>query len=255
MDAEVILKRFNTTTTSGEDEDTQLQEVGNGDSWRDLRKILDAAVLDKAKAEGKRVAAALHSLQVQNELLHYENEGLRTTLTTKQKHKKKSKLLDLQQRKEYHSGAVLWSPRKIREARARERVKQQEEEQQKLQKTRDRELKAAATLYKKKMAEEAKVVRQLARERAAEERKARAAELAAARALKKQQRDAATSQKSRNTLKKAKRKASRSAAPVSTKKRRVVSAGSGVDAAPPPPALPPKTTARGRQINVPKKFR
>lgn len=254
MDAEVILKRFN-TTTSGQDEDTQLQEVGNGDSWRDLRKILDAAVSDKAKAEGKRVAAALHSLQVQNELLHYENEGLRTTLTTKQKHKKKSKLLDLQQRKEYHSGAVLWSPRKIREARARERVKQQEEEQQKLQKTRDREFKAAATLYKKKMAEEAKVVRQLARERAAEERKARAAELAAARALKKQQRDAATSQKSRNTLKKAKRKASRSAAPVSTKKRRVVSAGSGVDAAPPPPALPPKTTARGRQINVPKKFR
>ena len=63
MDAEVILKRFN-TTTSGQDEDTQLQEVGNGDSWRDLRKILDAAVSDKAKAEGKRVAAALHSLQV-----------------------------------------------------------------------------------------------------------------------------------------------------------------------------------------------
>ena len=42
------------------------------------------------------------------------------------------------------------------------------------------------------MAEEAKALRKIARERAAEEREARAAELAAARALKKQQRDAAT---------------------------------------------------------------
>jgi hypothetical protein len=236
MDAEVILKRFN-TTTSDQDEDTELRELGDGDSWRDLRKILDAAVADKSKAEGKRVAAALHSLQVQNELLHHENKGLRAAITTKQKHKKKSKVLDLQQREEFHSGAVLWSPRKCREAHARETVRQREEEQEKLQKTHDRELKAAATLYKKKMAEEAKALRQIARERAAEERKARAAELAAARALKKQQRDAATSQKSRDTLNKGKRKALQNAASNPIKKRRVVGAGSGVDAAPPPPPL------------------
>jgi hypothetical protein len=55
----------------------------------------------------------------------------------------------------------------------------------------------------KQIAEEAKALRQIAKERSNEERKARAAELAAARALKKQQRDAATSQKSRNTPKKA----------------------------------------------------
>jgi transposase len=148
MDAEVILKRF-TATISGQDEDTELQEVGDGDSWNDIRKILDAAVADKANAEAKRLSSTLHSLQVQNELLHHENEGLRAAITTKRRHQKKSKLLDLQQREEYHGGAVLWSPRKIREARARERVKQQEEEQAKLQKTHDRELKVAAILYKK----------------------------------------------------------------------------------------------------------
>jgi hypothetical protein len=85
MDAEVILQRFN-ATTSEQDEDPELQEVGDGDSWSDIRKILDAAVADKAKAESKQLAAALHSLQVQNELLHYENEGLRAALTTKRKH-------------------------------------------------------------------------------------------------------------------------------------------------------------------------
>lgn len=89
----------------------------------------------------------------------------------------------------------------------------------------------------------------------AEERKAKAAEFTAARALKKQQRDATTLQKSRDTQNKSKRKASQSATQKSTKKRRVVGAESGVDAAPPLPAPPPKITARGRQINVPKKFR
>jgi hypothetical protein len=254
IDAEVILKRFN-TITSGQDEDTELQEVGDGSSWNDIRKILDAAVADKAKVESKQLAGAFHSLQVQNELLHHENEGLRAALTTKRKHQKKSKLLDLHQRKEYRSGAVLWSPRKIREAQTRERVKQHEEEQEKLQKSHDRELKAAAILYKKKMAEEAKALRKVARERAAEERKAKAAELAAARALKKQQRDAATSQKSRDIPNKGKRAASRGAAPKSTKKRRIIGARSSVDVPSPPPQPPPKTTTRGRQINVPSKFR
>jgi hypothetical protein len=94
----------------------------------DLRKILDAAVADMAKSEGKPVAAALHSLQVQNELLYHANEGLRAALITKQKHEQRSNKLDLQQREEYHGGAVLWSPRKIREARVRETEKQREEE-------------------------------------------------------------------------------------------------------------------------------
>jgi hypothetical protein len=134
MDAEVILKRFNTTTLD-QDKDKELQELGDGDSWNDIRKVLDVAVTDKAKGEGKRLAGALHSLQVQNELLHHKNNGLHAVLTTKQKHKKKSKVLDLQQREEYHGSAVLWSPCKIREARVRETVKQRKEEQEKLQKT------------------------------------------------------------------------------------------------------------------------
>jgi hypothetical protein len=74
-DAEVVLNRF-IATTSDQDEDIKLRELGDGDSWSDLRKILDAAVTDKAKSEGKHVAAALHSLQVQNKLLHYENKGV-----------------------------------------------------------------------------------------------------------------------------------------------------------------------------------
>jgi hypothetical protein len=254
MDAEVILKRFN-ATTSEQATDAELQELGDGDSWNNIQKTLDAAVTDRANSESKRLAAAFHSLQVQNELLHHENEGLRAVISTKQKHATKSKTLDLQQRKEYHGGAVLWSPRKLRAARVRGCVKQWDADEQKLQKTRNRDLKAAATLYKRKIAEEAKVLRKIARDRAAEERKARAAERVAAHALKKQQRNAATSQKSCDTPKKGKRITSQSAVQKRAPKRGVVGAASHDVVPSPLPEPPLKTTLRGRCINVPKKFR
>jgi hypothetical protein len=39
-------------------------------------------------------------------------------LSAKKKYRKKGKVFDLQQRQKYYGGAVLWSPGKIREARA-----------------------------------------------------------------------------------------------------------------------------------------
>jgi hypothetical protein len=85
------------------------------------------------------------------------------------------------------------SPRKLRTARARKAAEQDEAEQLRLRKTHDGEIKAEATVYKKKQAEAAKVARQQAKIERDRERKAQAEELAASRALKKQQRDAATS--------------------------------------------------------------
>jgi hypothetical protein len=254
MDAEVILKRFN-NSTSGQDEASALGHYGDSNSWRELRKIFDAAVADKAKIEAQRLEASLHSLQTQNELFHHKNEGLTRALEAKKKHKKKSKTMDLQQRKEYHGGAVFWSPRKLCKARAREATKQDEDEHARLQKTHNRELKAAATLYKKKQAEAAKVARQQAAEERAKAKKAKAEELAAARALKKQQRNAATAGKSHNTPNRPKQKASHSSAKSPTKRRRVVAAASRVEAGPLPVSPPLKISARGRQIKTPAKFK
>ncbi|KAF7452687.1 hypothetical protein PtrM4_057540 [Pyrenophora tritici-repentis] len=92
-----------------------------------------------AAVEAKQLSVALHSLQAQNSLLHDENDSLRAALNAKKKHQKQSCKLDLQQRNEYHGGAVFWSPRKIREARAREAVKQREDEAAQHQKTEMRE--------------------------------------------------------------------------------------------------------------------
>lgn len=254
MDAEVVLKRFN-NTTSTQDEASELGQYGDGDSWRELRKIFDAAVANKAQVEAQRLKASLHSLQVQNELLHHENDGLTEALNTKKKRKKKSNTMELQQRKEYHGGAVFWSPRKLREARARETAKRDDAERAQLQKTHDRELKAASTLYKKQQAEAAKAARLRAKEERDQAKKERAEELAARRELKKQQRDAATPKKTRDTPNKRTPTASRKAARNPTRRRRVVVAASQADAAPPAASPPPKISARGRQIRVPDKFK
>ena len=199
-DAEVILRRFRTPTPAQE-EDPEIGQHGDGDSWRQLRNLFDAAVKDGSEVKAKQLSASLHSLQVQNELLRHENGGLRSALTTKKKHKTKSKPLDLQQRKEFQSTAVFWSPRKVREARARDEVKMREEEELKLQKSKTKELKAAATMYKKIEKEKAKGERERVREVKKKEREAKAERLAAARAQKKQEKEAATTKKSAEQVK------------------------------------------------------
>jgi hypothetical protein len=252
MDADAVLKRFNNRTLR-QAKASQLGQYGDGDSWRELRRILDVAVSDKAKVEARQLKASLHSLQVQNELLHHENQGLQQALNAREKRTNNSKTMDLQQREEYYGRGVFWSPRKVRDGRAHEAVKRQEAEREQLQKTHDRELKGAARLYKKKQAEAAKVARQEAAEERRKAKAARAEELATARALKKQQRDAATSRKSHDTGSKAKRKASHSAAQNPTKRRRVVGAASRAEAEP-PPASPRRKFTRTRSVRPPSKY-
>ncbi|KAA8626807.1 hypothetical protein PtrV1_02487 [Pyrenophora tritici-repentis] len=67
---------------------------------------------------------------------------------------KKGKALDLQQRQEYHGGSVFWSPRKLREARAREAVRERDETEEKLQKARSKKQREEARLQRQDELEE-----------------------------------------------------------------------------------------------------
>ena len=179
--ADVVLRRFRTPTPE-QATSPEISQQGDGSSWKDLQNLIKVAVKDKADPTAKALSASMHSMQVQNELLNHENQGLRAVIATKRKHNKKSKPLDLQQRKEFHSNAVFWSPRKVREAMARDDVKQAEEEEEKLQKSKRKELKAAATLYKKIEKGKAKVERERIQVVNKKEREAKAERLAVARA-------------------------------------------------------------------------
>jgi hypothetical protein len=250
IDADVVLKRFN-TRPQRHAHDLEIREQGDGDSWIQLRKVFNAAVANKAKVEAKWLSQSIHSLQVNNAILHDQNEGLRHELNLTKKRPTQRTTINTREGDEWHGGAVFWSPTSLRTWRSRKAAEQDEAEQLQLQKTHDREMKAAATAYKKQQQEEAKVARQHAAEERREAKKARAAELAAERALKKLQRDAATAEKSRDTLNNSKRKASHKASQNPTKRRRVVAAASRADAGPPAASPPPKISARGRNIKTP----
>jgi hypothetical protein len=55
--AEVILKRF-TSTPSGQDEDPEFAQHGDGSSWNELRKLFEVAVKDTAGDDAKRLGTA-----------------------------------------------------------------------------------------------------------------------------------------------------------------------------------------------------
>ena len=92
MDADPVLQRFNNQPQQQDDE-PRIGEQGDGDTWPQLRKIFDAAVVDKAKFEAKWLSQGLHSLQVNNELHRLENAELRAELNLIRKRPIKSTTL------------------------------------------------------------------------------------------------------------------------------------------------------------------
>ncbi|KAF1937744.1 hypothetical protein EJ02DRAFT_356124 [Clathrospora elynae] len=252
MDAEVVLQRFNNHTLE-QDKALEIGQHGDGDSWIHLRKLFDAAVADKAKVEAKQLSAAVHSLQTNNDILHTKIDGLRSALLTKKKHNTRSYTMDLHQNEQDTGGAVFWSPKKLRDACAREATKRDEAQREKLQKREAREAKAAASFLKKQHAEEAKAERQRLKEHRAVAKKAAAEERDAARARKKQQQQATTSQKSHDRPNKRTRETSHKVDKIPAKRRRVAAPRSQPEAAPAPPPAPPKST-RTRSIRAPKKY-
>lgn len=213
-----------------------------------MERLIRAAVVDRDNATTRRLSSTVHHLQVRNELLQYENEGLRESLHIKKGRKKHGKPLDLQQRKEYHGGAVIWSPRKIEEARYRERIREQDEVDKHLNK-----------LQRKKEREEARILKQVQVEQKRQEReKAKAvkdkekADKAATRAAKIHTQN---TKKAIQNSQKGKRKTSQASSSNNKRQKRVRGGGDTAEVQMVPLPAPAKVTSRGRNVNLPSKFR
>jgi hypothetical protein len=254
MDREVILKKYRPRTPEEAEDEPRSSPLEEAD-WRKIRRVMEQVVRDGQEQKAQKITASLHHLQIQNELLLHENEGLKHALTTKKKHKKESKVLDLQQREEYHGGAVFWSPSKIREARYRERVRAREEEQEKLRKSNEKDLNAAAALYKKQQLEKKRVEREALQKERAKEKEREAAERAELQRKKQQEKEAATAQKALQLSQKGMRAASQSIRPKGKRRRGAQPAEGDAGDTDPAPSPPPKVNSGGRKINLPKRFK
>ncbi|KAF1934931.1 hypothetical protein EJ02DRAFT_362622 [Clathrospora elynae] len=173
--------------------------------------------------------------------------GLSEALQVKKKHNKKSKPLDLQQRQEYHGGATFWTPRKVREARYRETVRQQDKEQGQLRKAETKELQQAARLYKQKIVEERRVAWEAAKMAKQQEKADKAAGQAAQKA-------ACNAKKALQLSQKGKRKASGLPPSGNKRCRRGAAASAPAEASEPALAVPMRITRHGSPINLPKKY-
>ncbi|KAI1665808.1 DUF1682 domain containing protein [Pyrenophora tritici-repentis] len=198
--------------------------------------------------EARKLRSSVHHLSVQNELLNHKVDGLEEALQHKKKHKKKGKALDLQQRQEYHGGSVFWSPRKLREARAREAVRERDETEEKLQKAQAKKQRKEAQLQRQVELEQRRVERQRLKEAKELER----AEKAAERARK------VEAQHQKKTIQQAqqrKRKASQVTLSSNKRQKRASAAHAGDQARDGPSAALPKVTLRGRNVSLPQKYR
>jgi hypothetical protein len=242
--ADIILKRFN--QVNGDDEgDLDYPADSNN---RYYQRLLRSAVKDSAQKEARELSLFLHHITARSELKDMEIDGLRAAIHSRKKYKHRGKALDLQQREEYHSRAVFWSPRKVKEARWREHVREEEEQEKKLQKARDKQQKEDAKLLHQVQLDE----RRMERQRLKEVREKEKAEKLLKRQRQKEKRNA---EKAIKLSQSGKRKASASIQ-LSNKrqKRSGVDAGGGV-APERSPAPPAKTTSRGRNVHLPNKYR
>jgi hypothetical protein len=202
---------------------------------RKVDKVFKSAVHDNNERDAQLRRRTLHKLTVQKELLNLENKNLRKAVLNKKKRSKKSEPLDLQLRKEHHNKPLFFSPRKVREARYRNKVNEGEKLEEEAAKS-DRQQKRANTALQNKLDKERK---SKAWREKQEESKRKKAEAEAEKQRKKEERDAAKAIQSPQL---GKRKISQEAAAEPRKKQKpvgdAVGAVSGVAAAPRAPSPP-----------------
>jgi hypothetical protein len=242
----VILQRFAEDTPEASDSNTSSSSVYSGEDWLKIETLLRKVAKDEGSKELKKIKRSLHHISIQNSLLHHEIAGLKDILKTQKKHKKKSKQLDLQQKKWAQGGAVFWSPRKVQEARSREKTKQQEQKAEELKKAEMAELRRANKLYKEKIAQEKREQRAREKEERGQLKAEKAAEAAERKVQKERDKPARDAQKAVQLPQRGKRKASQSTAPRKKQNRGAAAARRGVVAAAPPPAPRTYTTRSGR---------
>ena len=241
-------KRFAQNTTDDQDSRESSTSILSGSDWRKIDRLIQSAVQKQSSEDNHKLSRSFHHISIQHELLRHEITGLREALLVKKRHKKHSKPLDLQQRTEYHGGAVFWSPRKLREARARQVIKDRTKDELRLQKAETAKLREASKLYKDKMAQEKRVAREAAKEAREKEKAQKVAERA-------RQREAQNAERAIQLSQKGKRKASKPTIQSNKRQKSVVEVVGGGESSKATSATPPITTRYGRNTKLPSKYR
>jgi hypothetical protein len=241
---EVILKRFNTSSSS--DSESSALSASN---WRKTEGLLRQVVKNRGDRQAQKLSQAFHKISTQKMLLEYEVKGLRETLINERTCRKQGKPLLLEEPEEYCSGAIFWSPRKVKEARDQQ-LKEREAQQLQQQKAEanrhrkeSRRTMAEAVQSRRQAKAEARILREKEKAKKAVEQALR---VAACRTHQRLKQALKTSQKDKKRSLKAPAKA--------TSRKRAVMRPTGSGEPQGAAADAPAQSRRGRAIYTPKRF-
>lgn len=255
LNADVILNRFTSSNPGTSESQGSSTSCYSGEDWLKIQSLIRSVAKDESSKETRKLRRSLHHLTVSNQLLHHDMEGLREALKIKKKHKKKAKILPLQQREEYHGGAVFWSPSKRREAEVRYDVMQRMEKEEQVQKADRKQLQVNNKLLKERLLEEKRVAREVAKGVREKEKAAREKEKAEQAAEKECQRQSRDAVKAIQLSQNGKRKISRPPIQKNKRQKRVDDAVGSSEATEALPSPLPVNSRRGRSIKLPNKHK
>ena len=111
---EVVLRKFRTIAAKSDSDSSNL----SASDWRKIRQLIDRAVNHKDSRKISQLNRTILKLSTQSRLIQRENEKLREALIDERQRKQRSQPGALERPEDYYGGAIVWSPRKVREARS-----------------------------------------------------------------------------------------------------------------------------------------
>jgi hypothetical protein len=181
VNPQVILQRFTYRQVLSSSSDTESSEL-SASNWRKTESLLRDVVTDRRDPRAQKLSRAYHSISVQKTLLEHEARGLREALIHERLRRKRGKVPPLEADEDYHGGAVFWSPRKVKEARDRQRQQELEEQDQQRQKAERAHMREQNKQLKRQLLETRRRERAEARLLREQEKAQRAAERASRQA-------------------------------------------------------------------------
>ncbi|KAF1934592.1 hypothetical protein EJ02DRAFT_429211 [Clathrospora elynae] len=218
----------------------------------ETESLLQQVVKDRRDPQVQKLSQAFHSISVQKSLLEQEANGLKEALINERLRRKRGKALPLEAPKEYHGGAVVWSPSRVNRARDCLQQQEAEEEQRQLQKAEAakarearRQAKAQDTQARRQARAEARISREKEKAKKASEQASRAA---ACRTQQQLQNALRATQKGNRMSFKAPTKAA-------LKKKVAIEPQAGGTASGAAAGAPPSKSQHDRAIKLPAKYR
>ena len=245
-----ILDKFRPTTPEAQIS----RESPPADSWSKTKSLLRLAVKDERSVASRALEHTFHALTARNDSLQHQLGGVEEALKGKKRQKIKKHVLLLQQHDDWHGGAYFYSPRARKEAEVRYEVFERLQHEQEIAKADRKQLQHNSKILTEKLKEEKRVEREAAALVREKEKAERAAGVPERKAERERLHQACNAEKALRSSQKVKCKASQQLAAKVKRKHRPAAAVGGALEEPASPAPLPKITARGRHINLPKKF-